>query len=122
MRRTARRRLATAALVAVLALPASACTWAAGTRDASLAELTQQQESWDGQRTRVQGMLRSFDDPVHYWIEDEDLNRLELVPHDGLEPLVGARIQVEGVFTFKETEGRRIQVEELTALDGSTGR
>lgn len=102
-------------MLALLLLVAPACTTDGGVTDASLEELTAQQESWDGRRVRASGVLRRFDEPLHYWIEDRDLNRVELVPVDGLDEMVGRTVRVEGTFSFDDDRGRRIEVEELLA-------
>lgn len=106
-------RPALALVLALLLLVVPACTTDSGVTEASLEELTVQQESWDGRRVRAGGVLRTFDEPLHYWIEDEDLNRVELVPVDGLDELVGRTVRVEGTFSFDDQRGRRIEVEEL---------
>lgn len=63
--------------------------------------------------------MRTFDDPRHFWIEDADLNRVELWPSGSVEPRLGERIQVEGRFTFRDGEGRRITVEDVEVLDAA---
>lgn len=82
-----------------------------------LATLATEQEQWDGRSVRARGVVRSFDEPLHFWIEDAAASRVELVPHDGLEDLVGLTVDVVGPFSFEEGEGRRITVEELTVVE-----
>lgn len=106
---------AMAVLLAVLIV--AGCGGPAGIQDVALVDLADRQETYSGQTVRAQGVLRTYPDPKHYWIEDADLNRVELVPHDRLEALVGLPVRVVGRFTFRETEGRRITVEQLELLD-----
>lgn len=94
-----------------------ACGTGGGTVDASLAELVTEQERFHGSTVRAEGVLRTHDEPRHYWIEDADLNRVELVPPEAVAPHVGAWIRVEGTFTFRDDEGRRIEVEDLEVVD-----
>lgn len=114
---TSLRVLATV-VVTVLAL--GGCGSAAATADLTLAELTVDQVRFDERTVRTDGVVRTAPSPRHYWIEDADLNRVELQPHDQVEDLVGWTVQVEGHFTFRDDEGRRIQIEELTVLGGTS--
>ena len=109
---TASRTVRVLALVVVL-LVGGACTTDRGPTAASLEELTRHQEAWDGRQVRAEGVLRSFDEPLHYWIEDRDLNRVELVPPDGLDALLGRTVRVEGTFRFDDDRGRRIEIDEI---------
>lgn len=114
-----RSRAGVVALVAVVALLAAAC--GGGIAEVTLAELTTDQEGYDGRFVRVEGIVRAFEDPPHAWIEDAELNRVELQPLGSVEPHVGERIRVEGRFTFRDDEGRRIVVEDLEVLDAAPG-
>ena len=108
-------RALSAVLVAVLAL--AGCGSEPATADLTLEELTLRQTRYDEQMVRTEGVVRTADSPRHYWIEDPDLNRVELLPHEEVEDLLGATVRVEGLFTFQDDEGRRIQIEELTVLN-----
>jgi hypothetical protein len=108
-------RSATLVLTFGLVLAPTGCSSAPAA--VPLAELASEQEAWDGREVVVHGTVRSFDDPLHYWVEDADAHRVELVPHDGLDVLVGHEVVVEGRFTFREGEGRRLQVARLSRLD-----
>ena len=98
----------------LIALWLVACGTGGGTVDASLAELVAEQERYHGSTVRTEGVLRTYPEPLHYWIEDADLNRVELVPPEAVARHVGARIRVEGAFTFRADEGRRIAVIECS--------
>jgi len=83
----------------------------------ALAELVADQELHDGQYVVTDGTVRPYEQPRHYWIEDPTLNRVELVPPEVAADHVGAYVQVEGHFTFRDDEGRRIEVDGLEVLD-----
>lgn len=85
----------------------------------TLAELVAEQDRYDGQLVETEGTVRTYDRPRHYWIEDEAVNRVELVPAEAAADHVGARVRVEGRFTFRDDEGRRITVEQLEILEGA---
>jgi hypothetical protein len=81
-----------------------------------LVELVEEQEGFDGRHVVARGVVRTYDDPRHYWIEDADQHRVELVPEELVSPHVGDEIEVTGRFTFRDDEGRRIAIEELEVL------
>lgn len=87
-----------------------------GPNEVTLEELTVEQESYDGQLVTARGVVRTFDDPRHYWIEDVDLNRVEIVPQEEISPYLGEEVRVVGRFTFRNDEGRRITVEEVEVV------
>lgn len=87
----------------------------------SLAELAEAQEQWDGRLVHTRGTVRTFAEPLHYWIEDADHNRVELLPHEEVAALVGTPVEVTGRFTFREGEGRRIAVDEVSVLRSGPG-
>lgn len=64
--------------------------------------------AFDDKHIITQGVVRHFDDPLHYWIEDEDLNRVEVFPHEQIAPHLGDAVTVEGQFHFSPKEGRRL--------------
>lgn len=47
-------------------------------RSASLAQLRDAPQHFNGARVRSCGMVRGFDNPEHYWLEDRHLNRVGL--------------------------------------------
>jgi hypothetical protein len=85
-------------------------------RVVTLAELVAEQDAYDGSTVIVEGTVRTYDQPRHYWIEDVEQHRVELFPHDLVEDLVGHQIRVTGRFTFVDDRGRGIDVEELDVL------
>lgn len=83
----------------------------------TLADLVVEQDRYDGQMVVTEGTVRTYDHPRHYWIEDDAVNRVELVPSEAAADHVGARVRVRGPFTFRDDEGRRITVEQLEILE-----
>ncbi|QTF90858.1 hypothetical protein [Halomonas sp. BM-2019] len=81
-----------------------------------LAVLAGNPEAHDGSRVATEGVVRHFEEPLHYWIEDEDLNRVEIFPHDEIAPHLGERVRVEGEFAFSRGEGRRLTLERVEVL------
>lgn len=63
---------------------------------------------FDDRKIVTQGVVRHFNDPLHYWIEDEYLNRVEIFPHQEIAPYLGETVEVEGQFHFSPHEGRRL--------------
>jgi hypothetical protein len=82
----------------------------------SLSALTKAQLDFDGRQVVVSGMLRTFDSPRHYWIENEALDRVALKGAEGLASHVGHNVEVSGIFTYDPNAGRRIEVHELRTL------
>lgn len=105
----------------VLSVPLVLLAACASTAEVSLASLNANQLRWDGEQVRTEGVVATFDEPRHYWIEDDAPNRVELVegddPLEGLDELVGATVLVEGRFTFRDDEGRRISVDRLEVVE-----
>jgi hypothetical protein len=88
----------------------------------SLAALTAAQLDFNGRNVRVSGTLRSFDSPRHYWIENENLDRVALIGLDDLAPLEGQMVEVSGIFIYNRNAGRRIEVKQIKAGFGKLGR
>ena len=88
----------------------------------SLSALTASQLDFNGRHVRVSGTLRTFDSPRHYWIENENLDRVALIALEDLAPLVGQTIDVSGIFVYDRNAGRRIEVKQIRTgfgkLDG----
>jgi hypothetical protein len=73
----------------------------------------------DENRVATQGVVRHFEDPLHYWIEDEDLHRVEIFPHKMIAPHLGESVRVVGRFRYSTSEGRRLTLESLErVVDG----
>lgn len=100
--------LLAAALCAVLL---TACSPNSGS--ISLETLVELQREYDGERVATRGVVRTFDNPRHYWIEDDKLNSVALLPEDQLPPLVGRTLRVVGKFSYNPTTGRTITIEQM---------
>jgi hypothetical protein len=93
--------------------------------DVSLAKLAADEEVYDGKLVRTRGVVRTFESPRHYWIEDRYPNRVALEPEDVVAVLVGQEVQVVGRFGFDDRKGRVIEVTEIVrseAIGASTSR
>lgn len=116
-----RARWALAALLASLALVGAGC---GSPVDTSPVELAAEAEAFDGRDVTVQGSVVAFDaddgaSRPHVVLEDEDANRIELLPTDEMLPYAGSAVEVTGTFEFATDQGRRILVEDVTELAAS---
>lgn len=96
---------------AVCALLLTACGTNSGS--VTLETLVEMQSEYNGERVATRGVLRTFDHPRHYWIEDDRLNRVALQPEDQLPPLVGRTVRVVGTFSYSPSTGRIITIERM---------
>ena len=81
----------------------------------TLAALSEAQRDFNGRHVEVAGVLRTFPNPRHYWIENESLDRVALEGDHDFSSYVGQTVEVSGVFAFDRDRGRRIRVEQLDA-------
>ncbi|MGY4876862.1 hypothetical protein ACLUEY_03135 [Vreelandella aquamarina] len=88
----------------------------ASPREVTLAVLGANGSVHDGNLVATQGRVRSFNDPLHYWIEDEDLNRVEIVPHALIAPYVGKSVRVVGNFTYSREDGRMLILDDAESI------
>ncbi|QEA37762.1 glucose-inhibited division protein B [Pistricoccus aurantiacus] len=79
--------------------------------------LVSQQAEYQNALVATQGVVRSFDNPRHYWIEDEDLNRVEILPQEQIAPYLGQEVRVVGRFGLDN--GRKLTLERLETVDDS---
>ena len=82
----------------------------------SLAMLTESPTNYHDTQVVTEGVVRHFDNPLHYWIEDEDLNRVEIFPHERIVPYLGEAVVVKGHFRYSRTKGRRLTLTNVEAL------
>jgi hypothetical protein len=114
-------RLAVVRLTLLLVVTASAGALlqggcgGAGPSEVPLAVLAAEPRSFDGRLVRTRGVVRSVEEPLHYWIEDADFNRVQLVPPESAEPYLGRDVLVSGRFSYAQRAGRRIEVEDIVA-------
>lgn len=78
-----------------------------------LSALSNAQQDFNGQKVIVSGILRTFDSPRHFWIENHSYDRVALHGVGDLAPLLGQQVEVRGRFFYDRESGRRIQVEAL---------
>ncbi len=91
-----------------------------GGGEVALADLARDAESYEGEEVTVRGTVVAFDAQEgatrrHIVVEDEDSNRVELLPTSAAEPHVGATVEVTGIFTFDPSRGRAIEVSAIRA-------
>ncbi len=85
---------------------------------ASLAELVADQEDYEGRRVETVGVVRRFGEAegatrLHYVVEDQQANRVALIPNDLAERHAGQEVVVVGSFAFSERDGRSIEIERI---------
>jgi hypothetical protein len=85
---------------------------------ATVAELTTNQGAYDGRRVETVGIVRRFGAAegatrLHYVVEDQQQNRVAIVPNDVAERYTSQEVSVVGSFRFTEQEGRRLEIERI---------
>ena len=85
---------------------------------ATVAELVTNQEGYDGRRVETTGIVRRFGAAegatrLHYVVEDQQTNRVAILPNDVAERYTGQEVTVVGSFRFTEQEGRSIEIERI---------
>lgn len=85
--------------------------------DVSLAELAARPQAYDDRTVRTRGIVRGFDDPRHYWLEDPRINRVGLEPMDIIAPHLDREVTIVGRFSFSRDRGRRIKIGSIEAYD-----
>lgn len=104
------------ALLATLCLAVLVgCGRSSDPTEVSLAELAERPAAYNGRVVRTRGTVRGFDDPRHYWLEDENMNRVGLIPVDRVAPHLGRQITVLGQFSYARDQGRRLRVGTIEA-------
>ncbi len=101
----------------VLLLWLGGCSDEPDLAEVPLPVLANEPSAHDGSRVATQGVVRHFEEPLHYWIEDEDLHRVEIFPHDTIASHLGERVRVVGHFAFSPEEGRSLTIDSVEALD-----
>lgn len=89
------------------------CDYSDAPQAAPLRMLAEQPDNYQGELVTTAGTVRHFQDPLHYWIEDDDLNRVALKPMEKVKPHLGKRVRVTGVFHYQENAGREIELESI---------
>lgn len=101
-------------ITVTLMLLATACS-AGGPAEVSLERLTQEQESFINRDVLTEGLVVRFpdDEGSVYVIEDEQQNRVALLPGRKAAPYTGRWVSVAGKFVFDPDIGRVIRVERI---------
>lgn len=104
------RIVALAVLTAALALLSTAC--GGDPVEASLADLARDQDRFSGKAVITSGRVIRFEGPSgdYYVLQDQDQNRVALIPRERAAPFNGASVRVSGTFDLKERFGRVIEI------------
>lgn len=78
--------------------------------EVALAELAANAAAYEARLVRTRGVVRAFDDPRHYWLEDAYVNRVGLEPPALVAPHLGREIAVVGRYHYTRERGRRLVV------------
>ena len=105
------RAIRSGALLLALPVLLAACSDQADMVD--LATLVDRQADYHGQRIETQGTVATFEEPRHYWIEDDSFNRVAIEPDSAVEEMVGADVRVIGEFTADRATGRILYADEV---------
>ena len=81
--------------------------------EVSLDLLSNSPANYNGRQVLTRGKVQRFEDPLHYWIEDEDLHRVEIFPQVKVAPYLGETVVVRGQFSFESTAGRRLTLTDI---------
>lgn len=73
----------------------------------TLANLTDTPATYHGRLRVAEGIVHTFSEPRHYWIEDGELNRVALQPDHYAEDHVDERVRATGRY-LADHQGRRI--------------
>lgn len=90
-----------------------------GPVDVALSAIVGNEGEYDGRVLWVEGVVRGFGEgeSLHYVVEDDDANRVQLLPNVEAEPFEEQEVRVVGRFSFGEETGRRIEIESIEGLD-----
>ncbi|MEP4889948.1 MAG: hypothetical protein ABJV04_07970 [Aliiglaciecola sp.] len=64
----------------------------------------------------VHALYRARWGGMHYWIEDNELNRVALFPHEGAALYFGESVVVEGHFSVSSSQGRRLRLTKIKSV------
>ena len=105
-------------LLLAAALVPAACSLDTGPpTTVALAVLADHADHWSGRRVRVQGRMHGLEDPEHFWIEDDHLNRVAVEPDAEAESFVGQYVRVTGRFHYSRRDGRSIDSERIEPVE-----
>ncbi|WP_227368102.1 hypothetical protein [Halomonas sp. M20] len=84
-----------------------------------LSILASQPAAYKDKRVATQGVVRTFEAPRHYWIEDDGLNRVEVFPQERIAPYLGEQVRIVGQFQYEQNTGRKLEAQRIETLDES---
>jgi hypothetical protein len=99
--------------VVPLLLVLAGCDYSQAPQAAPLHLLVAELETHENVRVVTGGVVRTFDSPRHYWIEDDALHRVEIHPMHAVADYVGQTVAVTGTFHFAADKGRWIEAEKV---------
>lgn len=105
------------AAIAVVCLMTLASCGSNSPTDVAVAELSAHPHAYDGKTVRARGIVRSFNQPLHYWLEDERVNRIGLSPNELISPHLDREVSIVGTFSFSRERGRRIEITRIEPFD-----
>ena len=100
-------------LLVVLSTLLMACRGSDQPTEVDLGVLVEQQSHYAGKMITTWGVLRTFDQPRHYWIETPDFKRVGVAPNDAVAPYVNQLVEVTGRFNTVESAGRQLLVDSI---------
>ncbi|MBE0508541.1 MAG: hypothetical protein IBX50_17795 [Marinospirillum sp.] len=77
--------------------------------DVPLMFLVTHASSFDGRQVQVSGVVRGLAEPEHYWLEDEQLNRVGLHPASAARAYLDQTVMVTGRFSADRSKGRHLR-------------
>lgn len=102
-----------ARLLCAIALVITVVACGDGDARTSLAKLTEQQQARDGEVVVVDGTVDMAEEPLHYWLTDDEAHHVGLRPIEAVEDHVGESVTVRGRFTYSRDQGRWIEIESI---------
>jgi hypothetical protein len=84
-----------------------------GAVEVPLATLAAEPRNFEGRRVVVRGTVRGIEEPLHFWIEDENFNRVQLIPDEAAVPYRDVPVRAVGRFQRGDRGGRELLVEEI---------
>ena len=85
-----------------------------------LADLAAYAPFYDGRRIEAAGVVHRIEEPEHYWIEDDAVNRVRIEPGSAVAAFVGRRVRVTGRFHYAPDEGRSLRAGRVAIIEAET--
>ncbi|WP_018935737.1 hypothetical protein [Thioalkalivibrio sp. ALJ24] len=91
------------------------------TSQVTLDQLAGAAADFDGEMVEVTGRVETFEDPRHYWIEDDPQNRVAISPEQTVADRVGEEVRLVGRFSYSPEDGRSLEVDEEATAAANAG-